>query len=69
MAFRHCNSNGTWAYVLSLNRTWSNYSECLHFLQTEISLQKVWALNPDKEKRNKMGYGRNIEHLNISNDT
>ncbi|ETE62276.1 Parathyroid hormone 2 receptor, partial [Ophiophagus hannah] len=40
MAFRHCNSNGTWAYVHSLNRTWSNYSECLRFLQTEISLQK-----------------------------
>uniref|UniRef100_A0A8C5SPZ7 G-protein coupled receptors family 2 profile 1 domain-containing protein n=1 Tax=Laticauda laticaudata TaxID=8630 RepID=A0A8C5SPZ7_LATLA len=41
MAFRHCNSNGTWAYVHSLNRTWSNYSECLHFLQTEISLRKT----------------------------
>uniref|UniRef100_A0A8C6VSH5 Parathyroid hormone 2 receptor n=1 Tax=Naja naja TaxID=35670 RepID=A0A8C6VSH5_NAJNA len=39
MAFRHCNSNATWAYIHSLNRTWSNYSECLHFLQTEISLK------------------------------
>ncbi|KAH0621688.1 hypothetical protein JD844_023264, partial [Phrynosoma platyrhinos] len=36
-AFRHCSSNGSWAYVPSLNRTWSNYSECLHFLQTENS--------------------------------
>ncbi|KAL7991470.1 hypothetical protein Chor_015726 [Crotalus horridus] len=40
MAFRHCNSNGTWAYVHSLNRTWSNYSECLRFLQTETSVRK-----------------------------
>uniref|UniRef100_A0ABM5EM02 Parathyroid hormone 2 receptor n=1 Tax=Pogona vitticeps TaxID=103695 RepID=A0ABM5EM02_9SAUR len=37
VAFRHCSSNGTWAYVQSLNRTWSNYSECLHFLKREIS--------------------------------
>ncbi|XP_067326353.1 parathyroid hormone 2 receptor isoform X2 [Anolis sagrei] len=37
MAFRRCSSNGTWAYVLSLNRTWSNYSECLRFLQAENS--------------------------------
>ncbi|XP_061463819.1 parathyroid hormone 2 receptor isoform X2 [Rhineura floridana] len=35
MAFRHCSSNGTWVYVHSLNRTWSNYSECLRFLQAE----------------------------------
>ncbi|XP_060113033.1 parathyroid hormone 2 receptor [Heteronotia binoei] len=36
MAFRHCSSNGTWVFVQSLNRTWSNYSECLSFLQAEI---------------------------------
>ncbi|XP_062971943.1 parathyroid hormone 2 receptor [Elgaria multicarinata webbii] len=37
MAFRNCSLNGTWIYVQSLNRTWSNYSECLRFLQAEIS--------------------------------
>ncbi|KAJ6665311.1 hypothetical protein lerEdw1_004360, partial [Lerista edwardsae] len=41
MAFRHCSSNGTWDFVQSLNRTWSNYSECLHLLQAEISPGKV----------------------------
>uniref|UniRef100_A0A8D0E561 Parathyroid hormone 2 receptor n=1 Tax=Salvator merianae TaxID=96440 RepID=A0A8D0E561_SALMN len=40
MAFRRCSLNGTWVYMESLNRTWSNYSQCLHFLQTEISPRK-----------------------------
>lgn len=46
MAFRHCNSNGTWSFVQSLNRTWSNYSECLRFLQVESSPRKVFFLQP-----------------------
>nr|XP_028558573.1 parathyroid hormone 2 receptor isoform X2 [Podarcis muralis] len=37
LAFRHCSSNGTWVSVQSLNRTWSNYSECFDFLQAENS--------------------------------
>ncbi|XP_077175019.1 parathyroid hormone 2 receptor isoform X1 [Paroedura picta] len=36
MAFRHCTSNGTWVFMQNLNRTWSNYSECLSFLHAEI---------------------------------
>nr|XP_012607561.1 parathyroid hormone 2 receptor isoform X1 [Microcebus murinus] len=40
VAFRHCNPNGTWDYMHSLNKTWANYSECLHFLQPDISIGK-----------------------------
>ncbi|XP_077007907.1 parathyroid hormone 2 receptor [Tamandua tetradactyla] len=40
LAFRHCNTNGTWDFVHSLNKTWANYSECLHFLQPDINLGK-----------------------------
>ncbi|XP_053139748.1 parathyroid hormone 2 receptor isoform X3 [Hemicordylus capensis] len=41
MAFRHCSSNGSWVFVQGVNRTWYNYSECLHFLQAEISPGKM----------------------------
>ncbi|EMP24300.1 Parathyroid hormone 2 receptor, partial [Chelonia mydas] len=37
MAFRHCSPNGTWDLVQGLNRTWANYSDCLRYLQPEIS--------------------------------
>ncbi|XP_037706293.1 parathyroid hormone 2 receptor [Choloepus didactylus] len=40
VAFRHCNTNGTWDFVHNLNKTWANYSECLRFLQPDISLGK-----------------------------
>uniref|UniRef100_A0A2K6F735 Parathyroid hormone 2 receptor n=1 Tax=Propithecus coquereli TaxID=379532 RepID=A0A2K6F735_PROCO len=41
VAFRHCNPNGTWDYMHSLNKTWANYSDCLRFLQPDISIGKV----------------------------
>ena len=41
VAFRHCNPNGTWDFMHSLNKTWSNYSDCLRFLQPDINIGKV----------------------------
>ncbi|XP_046886904.1 parathyroid hormone 2 receptor-like [Hypomesus transpacificus] len=32
-AYRKCDFNGSWVSVEGLNRTWSNYSDCLRFLQ------------------------------------
>uniref|UniRef100_A0A8C3SUQ5 Parathyroid hormone 2 receptor n=1 Tax=Chelydra serpentina TaxID=8475 RepID=A0A8C3SUQ5_CHESE len=43
VAFRHCSPNGTWDLVQGLNRTWANYSDCLRYLQPEISSGKVWG--------------------------
>ncbi|XP_036885682.1 parathyroid hormone 2 receptor [Sturnira hondurensis] len=40
IAFRHCNPNGTWDFMHSLNKTWANYSDCLRFLQPDISIGK-----------------------------
>uniref|UniRef100_A0A8C2N7W6 Parathyroid hormone 2 receptor n=1 Tax=Capra hircus TaxID=9925 RepID=A0A8C2N7W6_CAPHI len=40
VAFRHCNPNGTWDFMHSLNKTWSNYSDCLRFLQPDINIGK-----------------------------
>ncbi|XP_072597102.1 parathyroid hormone 2 receptor [Vulpes vulpes] len=40
VAFRHCNPNGTWDFMYSLNKTWANYSDCLRFLQQDISIGK-----------------------------
>ncbi|XP_044523442.1 parathyroid hormone 2 receptor isoform X1 [Gracilinanus agilis] len=40
VAFRHCNPNGTWDFMHSLNKTWANYSECLSYLQPESSTGK-----------------------------
>ncbi|XP_056663751.1 parathyroid hormone 2 receptor isoform X4 [Monodelphis domestica] len=40
VAFRHCNPNGTWDFMDSLNKTWANYSECLSYLQPESSTRK-----------------------------
>ncbi|KAL4841097.1 hypothetical protein H8958_019286 [Nasalis larvatus] len=40
VAFRHCNPNGTWDFMHSLNKTWANYSDCLRFLQPDISIGK-----------------------------
>uniref|UniRef100_A0A8C7IEF6 Parathyroid hormone 2 receptor n=1 Tax=Oncorhynchus kisutch TaxID=8019 RepID=A0A8C7IEF6_ONCKI len=31
-AYRKCDVNGSWVSVEGLNRTWSNYSDCLRFL-------------------------------------
>ncbi|XP_034641959.1 parathyroid hormone 2 receptor [Trachemys scripta elegans] len=40
VAFRHCSPNGTWDLMQGLNRTWANYSDCLRYLQPEISSGK-----------------------------
>ncbi|XP_014691923.1 parathyroid hormone 2 receptor isoform X1 [Equus asinus] len=40
VAVRHCNANGTWDFMYSLNKTWANYSDCLRFLQPDTSLGK-----------------------------
>ncbi|KAG8520989.1 Parathyroid hormone 2 receptor [Galemys pyrenaicus] len=40
VAFRHCNPNGTWDFMHSLNKTWANYSDCLRFLQPDSSIRK-----------------------------
>uniref|UniRef100_H0WVM0 Parathyroid hormone 2 receptor n=1 Tax=Otolemur garnettii TaxID=30611 RepID=H0WVM0_OTOGA len=39
VALRHCNPNGTWDYMHSLNKTWANYSDCLRFLQPDRDRQ------------------------------
>ncbi|XP_070437977.1 parathyroid hormone 2 receptor isoform X2 [Equus przewalskii] len=44
VAVRHCNVNGTWDFMHSLNKTWANYSDCLRFLQPDTSLGKTIAL-------------------------
>lgn len=32
-AYRKCDVNGSWVFVDRWNKTWTNYSECLRFLQ------------------------------------
>uniref|UniRef100_A0A3Q3BI02 Parathyroid hormone 2 receptor n=1 Tax=Kryptolebias marmoratus TaxID=37003 RepID=A0A3Q3BI02_KRYMA len=32
-AYRKCDVNGSWVFVENWNKTWTNYSECLRFLQ------------------------------------
>ncbi|KAK2906285.1 hypothetical protein Q8A73_010228 [Channa argus] len=32
-AYRQCDVNGSWVFVDRWNKTWTNYSECLRFLQ------------------------------------
>lgn len=32
-AYRKCDGNGSWVFVERWNKTWTNYSECLRFLQ------------------------------------
>ncbi|XP_058478464.1 parathyroid hormone 2 receptor a [Solea solea] len=32
-AYRKCDVNGSWVFIDRWNKTWSNYSECLRFLQ------------------------------------
>ncbi|OCT61373.1 parathyroid hormone 2 receptor [Xenopus laevis] len=40
LAYRRCNTNGTWDFVHTLNLTFANYSECLRFLGPEMSQGK-----------------------------
>ncbi|XP_069841415.1 parathyroid hormone 2 receptor isoform X3 [Dendropsophus ebraccatus] len=37
MVYRKCNINGTWDFVQNSNRSFSNYSECIRFLEPEMS--------------------------------
>ncbi|XP_063068702.1 parathyroid hormone 2 receptor [Engraulis encrasicolus] len=32
-AYRKCDTNGSWLFMEVLNRTWTNYSDCLRFMQ------------------------------------
>uniref|UniRef100_UPI00398EF461 parathyroid hormone 2 receptor-like n=1 Tax=Pristiophorus japonicus TaxID=55135 RepID=UPI00398EF461 len=36
-AYRYCNDDGKWKLVENLNRTWTNYTECITFLQPDSS--------------------------------
>uniref|UniRef100_A0A8C5Q1E1 Parathyroid hormone 2 receptor n=2 Tax=Leptobrachium leishanense TaxID=445787 RepID=A0A8C5Q1E1_9ANUR len=40
MVFRRCSTNGSWEVLYSLNKTISNYSECIRFLEPELSQEK-----------------------------
>ncbi|CAG12650.1 unnamed protein product, partial [Tetraodon nigroviridis] len=40
-AYRHCNASGRWEQVLSINRTWANYSECTTNLNSNYKSQEV----------------------------
>ncbi|XP_018429466.1 PREDICTED: parathyroid hormone 2 receptor-like, partial [Nanorana parkeri] len=37
MVYRRCSANGTWDFVQNSNRSFSNYSECIRFLEPEMS--------------------------------
>ncbi|XP_041056609.1 parathyroid hormone 2 receptor-like [Carcharodon carcharias] len=36
-AYRQCENDGKWKFIENLNRTWTNYTECITFLQPENS--------------------------------
>ncbi|GCB65529.1 hypothetical protein scyTo_0007738 [Scyliorhinus torazame] len=36
-AYRQCEDDAKWKFVENLNRTWTNYTECITFLQTDNS--------------------------------
>ncbi|XP_075034732.1 parathyroid hormone 2 receptor [Mixophyes fleayi] len=40
MVYRRCNVNGTWDFVENSNRSFSNYSECIRFMESELSHSK-----------------------------
>lgn len=40
-AYRKCDVNGSWVFVDRWNKTWTNYSECLRFLQPSDEEGKV----------------------------
>lgn len=49
-AYRRCDINGSWVFVEQWNKTWTNYSECLSFLQpfkdeeARVSITVVWSV-------------------------
>lgn len=42
-AYRKCDINGSWVFVDRWNKTWTNYSECLSFLQPNNEDDRVSA--------------------------
>lgn len=40
-AYRKCDVNGSWVFVDRWNKTWTNYSECLRFLQPDDEEERV----------------------------
>uniref|UniRef100_A0A4W6GAQ9 Parathyroid hormone 2 receptor a n=1 Tax=Lates calcarifer TaxID=8187 RepID=A0A4W6GAQ9_LATCA len=40
-AYRQCEVNGSWVFVDYWNKTWTNYSECLSFLQPSDEEERV----------------------------
>lgn len=40
-AYRKCDVNGSWVFVDHWNKTWSNYTECLRFLQPSDEERRV----------------------------
>ncbi|XP_042192170.1 parathyroid hormone 2 receptor [Callorhinchus milii] len=42
LAYRKCDDNGNWEYVESLNRTWTNYTECITFLQPDTHREEFF---------------------------
>lgn len=40
-AYRQCDASGHWEQVLSINRTWANYTECTTYLNSNYRSQEV----------------------------
>lgn len=40
-AYRWCDASGHWEQVLSVNRTWANYTECTTYLNSNYRSQEV----------------------------
>uniref|UniRef100_A0A3B4ZM45 Parathyroid hormone 2 receptor a n=1 Tax=Stegastes partitus TaxID=144197 RepID=A0A3B4ZM45_9TELE len=43
-AYRKCDVNGSWVFVDQWNKTWTNYSECLHFLQPFSFFERLYVM-------------------------
>ncbi|PWA31244.1 hypothetical protein CCH79_00002976 [Gambusia affinis] len=46
-AYRRCDVNGSWVFVEQWNKTWTNYSECLRFLQPLNDDEARASINQD----------------------
>uniref|UniRef100_A0A3B3VK03 Parathyroid hormone 2 receptor a n=1 Tax=Poecilia latipinna TaxID=48699 RepID=A0A3B3VK03_9TELE len=43
-AYRRCDVNGSWVFVEQWNKTWTNYSECLRFLQPLNFFERLYVM-------------------------
>uniref|UniRef100_A0A8C6P8A4 Parathyroid hormone 2 receptor a n=1 Tax=Nothobranchius furzeri TaxID=105023 RepID=A0A8C6P8A4_NOTFU len=43
-AYRKCDANGSWVFVENWNKTWTNYSECLRFLQPFTDEERLYVM-------------------------